>query len=185
MRVQSPPHSCQRSEASVPADARFCASYGQPITVSRGAADAMQVRLSASGPAPLIEKMRTARITGEGKPVTALFADVVGSTTLAEQMDPEDWTAMMNEAFELMSTAVFRYEGTIAQLQRDAILAFFGSLSPTRTTLSGRPSPSTRIACSAGERSRADCGGWRRSVSGPGTGSSVGARTRRRSGETA
>ena len=34
------------------------------------------------------------RLTGERKPVTALFADVVGSTTLAEQMDPEDWTAI-------------------------------------------------------------------------------------------
>ena len=66
-------------------------------------------------------------MTGERKPVTALFADVVGSTTLAEQMDPEDWTAMMNELFELMSGAVFRYEGTIAQLQGDAMLAFFGA----------------------------------------------------------
>jgi class 3 adenylate cyclase len=59
--------------------------------------------------------------------VTALFADVVGSTGLAEQMDPEDWTAMINEAFDLMSRAVFRYEGTIAQLQGDAMLAFFGA----------------------------------------------------------
>jgi class 3 adenylate cyclase len=71
--------------------------------------------------------MRSARMTGERKPVTALFADVVGSTTLAERMDPEDWTAMMNEVFELMSGAVFRYEGTIAQLQGDAMLAFFGA----------------------------------------------------------
>ena len=71
--------------------------------------------------------MRAAKLTGERKPVTALFADVVGSTTLAERMDPEDWTAMMNEAFDLMSQAVFRYEGTIAQLQGDAMVAFFGA----------------------------------------------------------
>ena len=71
--------------------------------------------------------MRAARLTGERKPVTALFADVVGSTSLAEQMDPEDWTAIINEAFDLMSQAVFRYEGTIAQLQGDAMLAFFGA----------------------------------------------------------
>ena len=67
------------------------------------------------------------RSEDELKPVTALFADVVGSTALAEQMDPEDWTAMINEAFDLMSRAVFRYEGTIAQLQGDAMLAFFGA----------------------------------------------------------
>jgi class 3 adenylate cyclase len=86
-----------------------------------------QARLAAAAPAPLVQKMRAAKLTGERKPVTALFADVVGSTALAEAMDPEDWTQMMNEAFEQMSTAVFRYEGTIAQLQGDAMLAFFGA----------------------------------------------------------
>jgi class 3 adenylate cyclase len=111
----------------VPADARFCANCGQALTGVAEADDSTQARLRASAPAPLVEKMRSARMTGERKPVTALFADVVGSTTLAERMDPEDWTAMMNEVFELMSGAVFRYEGTIAQLQGDAMLAFFGA----------------------------------------------------------
>jgi class 3 adenylate cyclase len=91
------------------------------------AADERQARISAAAPAPLVEKMRSAKLTGERKPVTALFADVVGSTTLAESMDPEDWTQIINEAFDLMSTAVFHYEGTIAQLQGDAMLAFFGA----------------------------------------------------------
>jgi class 3 adenylate cyclase len=71
--------------------------------------------------------MRSARLTGERKPVTALFADVVGSTALAERMDPEEWTEIINTAFDLMTSAVFRYEGTIAQLQGDAMLAFFGA----------------------------------------------------------
>lgn len=84
-------------------------------------------RLAAAAPSPLVEKMRTARLTGERKPVTAIFADVVGSTALAESMDPEEWTAILNGAFELMSQAVYRYEGTIAQLQGDAMLAFFGA----------------------------------------------------------
>lgn len=86
-----------------------------------------QARIAAAAPLPLVEKMRSAKLTGERKPVTALFADVVGSTSLAEQMDPEDWTQIINEAFDLMSQAVFRYEGTIAQLQGDAMLAFFGA----------------------------------------------------------
>jgi len=86
-----------------------------------------QLRLAAGAPAPLVDKMRRSRLSGERKPVTALFADVVGSTSLAERMDPEDWTQMMNQVFELMSQAVFRYEGTIAQLQGDAMLAFFGA----------------------------------------------------------
>jgi class 3 adenylate cyclase len=71
--------------------------------------------------------MRAAHLAGERKMVTALFADVVGSTSLAEQMDAEDWTAVMNRAFDLISPAVYKYEGTIARLLGDAILAFFGA----------------------------------------------------------
>src|SRR3990170_4589812 len=127
MTVESPPRSCPRCEAPVPPDARFCMSCGQALSTATETDEALQARLSAAAPAPLVEKMRAARITGERKPVTALFADVVGSTSLAERMDPEDWTAIVNEAFDLMSKAVFRYEGTIAQLQGDAMLAFFGA----------------------------------------------------------
>src|SRR6185503_17091354 len=127
MSVDSPPRTCPRCDASVAADARFCANCGQALAeVSTDDAETHS-RVAAAAPSPLITKMRAARLTGERKPVTALFADVVGSTSLAEQMDPEDWTAMINEAFDLMSRAVFRYEGTIAQLQGDAMLAFFGA----------------------------------------------------------
>jgi len=127
MMVESPPLSCPRCEAAVQADARFCASCGHALSEASETDQARQARLSAAAPSPLIEKMRTAKLTGERKPVTALFADVVGSTALAERMDAEDWTAMMNEAFDEMSKAVFRYEGTIAQLQGDAMVAFFGA----------------------------------------------------------
>jgi class 3 adenylate cyclase len=127
MTVESPSRSCPRCEASVAPDARFCASCGQALVEPTHDDAATQARLVAAAPAPLITKMRAARLTGERKPVTALFADIVGSTTLAEQIDPEDWTAILNEAFDLLSHAVFRYEGTIAQLQGDAMLAFFGA----------------------------------------------------------
>ena len=127
MTVQSPAHTCPRCEASVPPDAKFCANCGQPLTDASTNDAAIHARLTAAAPTPLITKMRATTLTGERKPVTALFADVVGSTALAERMDPEDWTALINEAFDLMSRAVFRYEGTIAQLQGDAMLAFFGA----------------------------------------------------------
>jgi len=94
---------------------------------ARIADEVVQAGLTSSAPAPLMDKMRAAKLTGERKPVTALFSDVVGSTALAETMDPEDWTVIVNQAFELMSAAVYRYEGTIAQLQGDAMLAFFGA----------------------------------------------------------
>jgi class 3 adenylate cyclase len=127
MTLDSPARSCPRCETPVSPEAKFCANCGQALEQASSADAATHARLTAAAPAPLVTKMRAARLTGERKPVTALFADVVGSTTLAESMDPEDWTVMINEAFDLMSRAVFRYEGTIAQLQGDAMLAFFGA----------------------------------------------------------
>jgi class 3 adenylate cyclase len=127
MTVESTTRTCPRCDASVALDAKFCASCGLALAETSTDDTAAHSRVAAAAPAPLITKMRAARLTGERKPVTALFADVVGSTSMAEQMDPEDWTAMINEAFDLMSRAVFRYEGTIAQLQGDAMLAFFGA----------------------------------------------------------
>ncbi|HEY7598816.1 MAG TPA: adenylate/guanylate cyclase domain-containing protein, partial [Candidatus Limnocylindrales bacterium] len=127
MSVDSVGLNCPSCEAAVPADARFCMSCGQSLAPASDIDAARQARLAAATPPSLIEKMRSAKLTGERKPVTALFADVVGSTSLAERMDPEDWTQMMNEAFDLMSRAIFRYEGTIAQFQGDALLAFFGA----------------------------------------------------------
>jgi class 3 adenylate cyclase len=102
-------------------------SCGQALSDPTEGDETIQARLAAAAPAPLIDKMRAARLSGERKPVTAIFADVVGSTSLAETMDAEDWTVLINEAFDLMSKAVFRYEGTIAQLQGDAMVVFFGA----------------------------------------------------------
>ena len=83
--------------------------------------------LTASVPASLEAKMRASRSAGERKPVTILFADVVGSTALVERLDPEDWTAIINETFDRMSRTIQRYEGTVARLMGDAVLAFFGA----------------------------------------------------------
>ena len=100
---------------------------GQPVVAPTQNDDARLTRLAASVPAPLAEKMHAARLSGERKVVTALFADVVGSTAMAEQMDAEDWTEMMNKAFDRLSPIIYHYEGTIARLLGDAMLAFFGA----------------------------------------------------------
>ncbi len=63
----------------------------------------------------------------ERKLITVLFADVVDSTAIAEEMDPEDWSVTMNHTFDLMAEAVQKYEGTVAQFLGDGILAFFGA----------------------------------------------------------
>lgn len=63
----------------------------------------------------------------ERKPITVLFADIVDSTGMAEEVDPEDWSSILNGAFDLMAEAVGRYGGTVSQFLGDGILAFFGA----------------------------------------------------------
>jgi len=64
---------------------------------------------------------------GERRVVTMLFCDVVGSTAMAERLDPEVWTDIMNEVFEQLIAPIDRYEGTTARLMGDAIFALFGA----------------------------------------------------------
>jgi class 3 adenylate cyclase len=119
---------CASCQADLMPGSRFCSSCGQPVAGATPIDDDRLSRLAAATPAPLAEKIRAAgHIDGERKVVTALFADVVGSTTLAEQMDAEEWTAIMNRAFDRLSPVIYRYEGTIARLLGDAVLAFFGA----------------------------------------------------------
>jgi class 3 adenylate cyclase/tetratricopeptide (TPR) repeat protein len=63
----------------------------------------------------------------ERRIVTVLFCDVVGSTALSEQLDPETWTEIMNGVFERAIVAVRRYEGTVDRMLGDAIMAIFGA----------------------------------------------------------
>jgi class 3 adenylate cyclase/tetratricopeptide (TPR) repeat protein len=66
-------------------------------------------------------------IEGERRFITVLFCDVVGSTGIGEQLDPEQVTEVMNGAFVAFNSAVGRYGGTVARLMGDAILALFGA----------------------------------------------------------
>src|SRR5260370_38241547 len=65
--------------------------------------------------------------SSERRPITVLFADIAGSTAIAERMDPEDWTVLVGEAFKRMNSTIERYGGTVARLVGDGVLAFFGA----------------------------------------------------------
>src|SRR5919198_1420636 len=64
---------------------------------------------------------------GERRIVTALIADVVGSTAIGETLGPERSKLLIDEVMRIMSEQVRRYDGTVAQLQGDELLAFFGA----------------------------------------------------------
>src|SRR5213079_2932076 len=66
-------------------------------------------------------------IDGERKTVTALFADIKGSTELMEELDPEEARAIIDPALKLMIDAAHRYDGYVVQSTGDGIFALFGA----------------------------------------------------------
>ena len=66
-------------------------------------------------------------LEGERKTVTALFADIKGSTELERDLDPEEARAIVDPALKLMIDAVHRYDGYVVQSTGDGIFALFGA----------------------------------------------------------
>ncbi|MEP6807840.1 MAG: adenylate/guanylate cyclase domain-containing protein, partial [Chloroflexota bacterium] len=62
----------------------------------------------------------------ERKVVTILFADVIGSTALGEQLDPERLRALLGVFFIAMSSIIESWGGTVEKYIGDAIMAVFG-----------------------------------------------------------
>ena len=62
----------------------------------------------------------------ELRPVSALFADIVGSTSLAERLAPEDFTALIGGCVDRMCRAAEQFGGVIDAYMGDGIAAFFG-----------------------------------------------------------
>ena len=67
------------------------------------------------------------RTPGERKPVTMLFADIVGSTRLTERLDAEDAHDLLYQATQYMCQAVENNKGTVCRFMGDGIMAMFGA----------------------------------------------------------
>jgi class 3 adenylate cyclase len=66
------------------------------------------------------------RAEDELRPVTALFADIVGSTRLGERLTPDEVKALIGECVSRMSAAVEEFGGTVQAYLGDGICAYFG-----------------------------------------------------------
>ncbi|KVD55163.1 ATP synthase subunit beta [Burkholderia ubonensis] len=137
---------CPRCGHDASPSARFCNACGASLD------DAPDVRDAPSPPRPgpeavpspapihytphhLAERIRAEQAAmeargetaGERKTVTALFADMAGSTALIHDLDPEEAHRLIEPVVALMMEAVHYYEGYVAKSLGDGILALFGA----------------------------------------------------------
>ena len=108
-------------------DHRFCGECGASLS---DPARSVQERDPRSyTPKHLADKILQSKsaLEGERKQVTVLFADVKGSMELAEELDAEEWHALLDRFFKVLTDGVHRFEGTVNQYTGDGIMALFGA----------------------------------------------------------
>src|SRR5215210_2054563 len=68
----------------------------------------------------------TTRGEAERRHLTVMFVDLVGSTELSQRLDPEEMREVIGAYQRAVSAEVVRYEGHVAKLMGDGVLAYFG-----------------------------------------------------------
>src|SRR6516164_2159929 len=109
---------CPKCGSEYAPEAIFCAQCGAAIDAA-GRMHAAELRSSRAEP-------RGSSLAGERRHLTVLFCDLVNSTSLAAQLDPEEWREIVADYHRAAAQAIERYSGHVAQYLGDGVMAFFG-----------------------------------------------------------
>jgi class 3 adenylate cyclase len=122
---------CPQCGSENPTRFKFCGTCGTPLSgrphspqatpadQRRGTSEAEPPRLTP----PAVERPRP---EGERRQLTVLFCDLVDSTVLATQLDPEELREVVRAYQRVCAEVIQRYEGYIAQYLGDGLLVYFG-----------------------------------------------------------
>ena len=79
----------------------------------------------------ITSKGGSVELGGVLQPVTVLFADIRGFTSLSEQMDAREVVDLLNDFFGVMTAAIFQSNGTLDKFIGDCVMALFGAPIPS------------------------------------------------------
>jgi len=102
---------CQKCGSENPPEARFGAQCAAPLDVAAP---------------PRVEPEPRMAAAGERRHLTVLFCDLVGSTAIAAQLDPEEWRETVAGYQRAAAEAITRFGGYIAKYLGDGVMALFG-----------------------------------------------------------
>src|SRR5262245_21152749 len=132
---------CPNCDAIVPSGNRFCGQCGAALPLrcrtcgsvnpagAKFCGDCGAGLISKTGALPVDRPPRTLRSTeieAERRQLTVMFCDLVGSTVLATEIDPEDLAEVIRKFQAVCVSAIEHLGGHVARLMGDGIVAYFG-----------------------------------------------------------
>ena len=122
--------SCTACGHANPAGSRFCAQCGVSLgggQPGQAAAPAPSFATSfAPAAAAVAPPVARAAVAAERRQITVMFCDLVGSTALSTQLDPEDLREVIAAYHKRTAEVVTRFRGYVAKYMGDGVLAYFG-----------------------------------------------------------
>lgn len=83
--------------------------------------------LSESVMSEVLSNPSKLKLGGERRPMTVLFSDVGGFTTISEKIPPETLLTLLNQYLTAMTNIIFKYRGVLDKYMGDGIMAFWGA----------------------------------------------------------
>ena len=134
---------CPNCTSDIPGDSKFCPQCGTPqasVCAACGHANAAGSRFCsqcggkldaapaavAPSPAPPAPSSPRAANVAERRQITVMFCDLVGSTALSTQIDPEDLREVMAAYHKCAAETVTSFGGYVAKYMGDGVLVYFG-----------------------------------------------------------
>jgi len=107
-----------------------CPSCGNPIRSGASFCDSCGTRLTGQTPASTLahteRQLDKQQDQAERRQLTVEFIDLVGSTALSEQLDPEELREVVREYQAACETVIQHFGGYVARYMGDGLLVYFG-----------------------------------------------------------
>src|SRR5438132_406784 len=126
---------CPSCGVENPPQFKFCGECGTSLRAGGQSTPAKGRKRKDASPArkttrpaafPTAARSHSATPEAERRQLTVMFCDLVGSTPLAEKLDPEDLRQVIRAYQDTCTAVVHRFEGYIARYVGDALLVYFG-----------------------------------------------------------
>jgi class 3 adenylate cyclase len=121
---------CPHCGSEVEAEQRFCGSCGGVLALvctACGTENPLSNRFCGSCGAELVRPQAAPENIEERRVVTVVFADLVGFTARAEDLDPEDVRGILSRYYAQLRSDLEAHGGTVEKFIGDAVMAVFGA----------------------------------------------------------